>query len=246
MLLVLVAPAFAGGQAISSDATSQAIPSNATSSGDLVSAGRWEWNHDKGTPGTSTGYSSYPMGNPSIDGKAREFSISYWHYGGEIYHLTFGNDRYATHFFYDTWIYLANPDQVQNLELDMNQVMSNGKTVIFGTQCSSISKTWDYAYQTKNHPHWHRSNIPCNPRTWAAHKWHHIQIAMHRNSSGVVTHDWVAFDGVTHHFQNATASSALSLHWSEGLLIVNVQFDGEYSGHGSIKGYFDKLTISRY
>jgi hypothetical protein len=237
MLLTFAAPAFAG---------SPAIPSNATSSGDLAGASRWQWNHDRGTPGTSIGYSTYPLGNPSLDGQSREFSVSYWHYGGEIYHLTFGNDRYATHFVYDTWIYLVNPDQVQNLELDLNQVMSNGKTVIFGTQCSSISGTWDYAYQTGNRPHWHRSNLPCNPRSWAANKWHHVQIAMHRSSTGVVTHDWVSLDGSTHNFQNATASAALSLGWPAGDLILNMQVDGEYSGRGSIKGYLDKLNVSRY
>lgn len=172
--------------------------------------------------------------------------MSYWHYGGEIYHLTFGNDRYATHFVYDTYIYLDDPTQVQNLELDINQVMPNGKTVIFGTQCSSISKTWDYAYQTSNKPHWHATNIPCNPRNWAAYKWHHVQIAMHRTSSGVVTHDWVSFDGATHYFDNATASAALSLGWSEGELILNVQVDGENSGSGSIKAYIDKLTVLRW
>jgi hypothetical protein len=61
MLLVFAAPAFAG---------SAAIPSSAISSGDLAGSGRWEWNHDKGTPGTSTGYSSYPVSNPSVDGKS--------------------------------------------------------------------------------------------------------------------------------------------------------------------------------
>jgi hypothetical protein len=237
MLLVFAAPAFAG---------SAAIPSSAISSGDLAGAGRWEWNHDKGTPGTSTGYSSYPVSNPSVDGKAREFSVSYWHYGGEIYHLTYGNDRYATHFVYDTYILLANPDQVQNLELDVNQVMSNGKTVIFGTQCSSISKRWDYAYQTYNKPHWRASNLPCNPRAWAANKWHHVQIGMHRSSTGVVTHDWVTLDGSTQYFENATASAALSLGWGEGTLILNMQVDGEYSGSGSIKGYLDKVTMYRW
>jgi hypothetical protein len=236
-LLLFAAPAFAAGQA---------IPSYATSSGDLAGAGRWEWNHDKGTSGTSVGYSSYPVGSPSMDGKAREFSISYWHYGGEIYHLTYGNDRYATHFVYDTYIYLVNPDQVQNLELDVNQVMSNGKTVILGTQCSSISKTWEYVYQSYNKPHWHHSNIACNPRTWAAKKWHHVQIAMHRSSTGVVTHDWVNFDGAVHYFQNATASAALSLGWPEGELILNIQFDGVYSGNGSIKGYADRVTMYRW
>jgi hypothetical protein len=236
-LFIFAAPVFAG---------SPTIPSSATSSGDLNGSGRWEWNHDKGTPGTSVGYSSYPVSKPSLDGRSREFSVSYWHYGGEIYHLTFGNDRYATHFIYDTYVYLDDPSQVQNLEMDVNQVMSDGKTVIFGTQCSSISKTWDYAYETSNKPHWHGTNIPCNPRTWAANKWHHVQIAMHRSSTGVVTHDWVALDGAVHDFKDATAPAALSLHWAEGELILNFQLDGENSGNGSIKGYFDKLTVYRY
>jgi hypothetical protein len=237
MLLVFAAPALAG---------SQTIPSYSVSSGDLSASSRWQWNHDKGTPGSSTGYTSYPVGNPSMDGKSRQFSMTYWNHGGEIYHASWGNDRYATHFVYDTYVYLVNPLQVQNLELDMNQVMSNGKTVIFGTQCSSISKTWEYVYQTYNHPHWHASNIPCNPRTWAANKWHHVQISMHRSSTGVVTHDWVKLDGAVHYFQNTTSSSALSLGWALGSLLVNVQFDGEYSGSGSIKAYFDKLVIYRY
>lgn len=237
MLFVFAAPAFAG---------SAAIPPTAASSGDLTASGRWEWSHDGGTPGTSVGYSSYPVGSPSMDGKSREFSVSYWRHGGEIYHVSWGNDRYATHFVYDTYVYLVDPSQVQNLELDMNQVMSDGKTVIFGTQCSSISKTWDYVYQTSNHPHWHASNIPCNPRNWAANKWHHVQIAMHRSSTGVVTHDWVNFDGVVHNFENATASAALSLHWAEGDLLLNVQFDGENAGNGSIKAYLDKLIVYRW
>jgi hypothetical protein len=237
MLSILAAPAFAG---------SPLIPPTAESSGDLSGSSRWEWNHDKGTPGTSVGYSSYPVGSPSLDGRSREFSVSYWRHGGEIYHVSWGNDRYATHFVYDTYVYLDDPAQIQNLELDMNQVMSNRKTVIFGTQCSSISKTWDYVYQTSNHPHWHASNIPCNPRNWTAFKWHHVQIAMHRSSTGVVTHDWVALDGAVHYFQNATASAALSLGWAEGDLLLNLQFDGENAGNGSIKAYLDKLIIYRW
>jgi hypothetical protein len=36
------------------------------------------------------------------------------------------------------------------------------------------------------------------------------------------------------------------LGWALGSLLVNVQFDGEYSGSGSIKAYFDKLVVYRY
>ena len=37
----------------------------------------------------------------------------------------------------------------------------------------------------------------CDPRE-DSNVSHHIQIGMHRDANGVVTHDWVKFDG-THH-----------------------------------------------
>lgn len=69
---------------------------------------------------------------------------------------------------------------------------------------------------------------------------------MHRSSTRVVTQDWVNFDGAVHNFENATAPAALSLHWAEGDLLLNVQFDGENAGNGSIKAYLDKLIVYRW
>ena len=98
-------------------------------------------------------------------------------------------------FVLDMYIYLVNPSQVANLELDLNQVTSSGKTIMFDTQCSSYSKTWEYTVVTGgNKDHWTRSNIGCNPLTWKV-GWHHIQIAYHRDANGIVTHDWLNFDG---------------------------------------------------
>ena len=70
--------------------------------------------------------------------------MTYSSRGGMRWHLAFAKDTTATHFVYDSYIYLTDPSQVANIELDMNQVMANGKTVIFGTQCSGYSKTWEY------------------------------------------------------------------------------------------------------
>jgi hypothetical protein len=229
MLVLLAVPAF--GQ---------------TSSGDLTSSSHWVWNHDPGTPGTSVGSSYYAVKSPSVDGTAREMAVSYANHGGEIYHMDWGTDTAATHFIYDTYIFIESPDQVANLELDMNQVMSNGETVLLGTQCSSYSKTWDYTYVSSGHPHWHSSNLSCNPRTWKANTWHHVQIATHRDNNGVVTHDWVALDGDKRYFSNAVGFSGLYLNWRKGALVLNLQFDGTYPGSGYIKSYIDKMFVSRW
>jgi hypothetical protein len=34
--------------------------------------------------------------------------------------------------------------------------------------------------------------------------------------------------------------------WAEGDLLLNLQFDGENSGNGSIKAFLDKLVIYRW
>lgn len=235
--------ASSGGSGSSGAAPSGSIPSNAVGSANLDGK-HWAFEQDAGVPGSARGSTVYPATTPAYD-DAREFYMTYSKHGGVRWHISFAKDASATHFVYDTYVYLVNPAQVANLELDMNQVMSNGKTVIFGTQCSSYSKTWEYTY-TSGGSHWKPSNIPCNPKNWAAKSWHHIQIASHRNSSGTVTYDWVNVDGTHSVFKNATVYSALSLGWAKGDLLINYQMDGANAGSGSITAYIHKMTIFRW
>lgn len=197
-----------------------------TSSGYLDNSSNWQWEHDTGTPGTSTGQLIFDNRKPSLNGSSTEFLVAYSKYGGERYHLLFGFDGSATYFIYDTYVYIVDPSQVQNLELDTDQVTASGETIIFGTQCSSISGTWEYTYVSGGHAYWKPSNIACNPQNWAPRRWHHIQIQAHRVGD-VVTHDWVKFDNErVRTFNKATAASGLFLNWSPNVLLINFQVDG--------------------
>jgi hypothetical protein len=227
----------------SGSAPSGSIPSNATGSANLDGKG-WAFEQDAGVPGSARGSTVYPATTPSYD-DARKFYMTYSKHGGVRWHVSFAKDASATHFVYDTYVYIVDPAQVANLELDMNQVTSNGKTVIFGTQCSTYTKTWEYTYVSGG-AHWKSSNVPCNPKNWAAKTWHHIQIASHRNSSGTVTYDWVNVDGTHSVFKNATVYSAESLGWAHGDLLINFQMDGANAGSGSITAYIHKMTIFRW
>jgi hypothetical protein len=227
-------------------APAHTIPTNATSSGDLDGKANWEWNHDPGTPGSSRGSSLYPVSSQSVDGSARELYFTYSDNGGEIYHLTFANDATATHFVYDTYIYLVDPSQIQNIEMDMNQVMSDGRTVIFGTQCASGSGTFEFTTITDGGTHWHPSNIPCHPKAWTANTWHHVQIATHRDDNGVVTYDWIHLDGTYTDFKGASGASAENLGWPFGDLLLNFQLDGAGAGDAPVTVYIDKITIDRW
>ena len=175
---------------------------------------------------------------------AREFYMTYSQRGGVRWHISFANDTKATHFVYDTYIYIVDPAQVANIELDMNQVMSDGRTVIFGTQCSVYSKTWEYTLVAGG-THWHPSNVPCNPQSWAAKTWHHVQIASHRDDKGNVSYDWVNVDGVHSEFNHATGNSAEPLGWQKGTLLINFQLDGASKDSGTITAYAHNVTVLR-
>ena len=222
------------------------IPSNAISASALLGASGWKWSHDAGTPGTSIGYSTYPVSSPSLDSLGREFSISYSDHGGERYHLSFATDASATHFVYDTYIYLADSSQSRNIEMDINQVMANGDTVILGTQCSGYTKTWEYTTTRNGSAHWNSSNLPCDPANWTAKTWHHVQIASHRDQYGNSTYDWVNLDGQQSYFVGATGANARYLGWRTGDLVINFQLDGSSIYSGSIQAYLDKLTVYRW
>jgi hypothetical protein len=218
------------------------IPPAAQNSGDLSASSHWTWSHDSGTPGSAVGSTQYPVSSPSLDGKAREFYVSYSDKGGERFSLTFNHNTEVTHFVYDTYVYIDDPAQLANLEMDMNQVMSDGKTVIYAFQCSGNSGHWEYSTIEGNKPVWHSTGLACSPKNWAANTWHHIQIASHRDSSGNVSYDWVGLDGVNKTISNATGKGALSLGWAIGDLNLNFQLDGATS-RGDVKLYQDKLTI---
>jgi len=227
----------------SSAPTTHTIPSNATSSGDLSGSDHWTWSHDSGTPGEAVGSSQYPVASPSLNGESREFYMSYAQKGGERFSLTFGQDPEATHFVYDAYLYLDDPTQLANLEMDINQVTSDGETVIYAVQCSGYSGAWEFSTIENNRPHWHSTSLSCSPRNLAANTWHHIQIASHRSSAGVVTYDWVNLDETYKDINNATGNGAVALHWATGVLNLNFQLDGASESRGSIRIFADKVTV---
>jgi hypothetical protein len=132
--------------------------------------------------------------------------------------------------------------------MDLNQVIANGDTVIYGVQCDGYSGTWDYTLNigSPDHPRdkWNHSNVPCpDPKTWEQHTWHHIQISYSRDG-GTVTYESVVLDGQQSDFVGATGNSAFRLGWGATLL-TNFQLDG-HGSEGSATAYVDKFTISRW
>lgn len=233
---------------VTDETSSSTVPFGATKVSSMQTFGDWK---EKRDPAIGGGWSSGSMsltGSPSRSGHARKFVTGFSRASGELYYLSFGDDTGATNFFYDAWLYLTNSaGKIENLEMDMNQTMSNGRTVIYGFQCDGSTSTWDYTKNAgsprKYNDTWVHSHQYCNPRSWGDYQWHHVQISYSRNSSGDVTYKSVWLDGKEQPI-NATVPSAFDLGWDPTLL-TNFQVDGLGAG-GTSTVYLDELTISRW
>jgi len=208
----------------------------------------WQSVNDVATGnGVSTGVTSL-VSSPTTSGQARKFATSYSNSAGHRYYTTFGTDTTARNFLYDTWVYVAGPSSdIANLEFDMNQVIENGDTVIYGVQCDGYTNTWDYTVNLgspKNpYDQWLHSSAHCNPREWSINTWHHVQMSYSRDEDGNVTYQSVWLDGVQSNIYE-TVPSAFTLRWGP-VLLTNFQVDG-LGGYGSATVYLDKLTVYRW
>ena len=228
--------------------TSSNIPQISSSVSSIQALTGWIGIHDTGTPGSSTGATSITS-SPSRSGAARTFSLNYSYYGGERYSTSFGDDEAASNFVFDTWVYIPAPNAgLITLELDLNQVLAGGQTVLYGMQCDGWSGTWDIAVNTGTtytpNAAWAQTSAPCNIRSWSTNVWHHVQLNYSRNDTGWITYQSATLDGTSYGI-NRTVLGAYNLGWAP-TLSVNVQLNGATSGSGSANVIVDDLTINRW
>jgi len=224
-----------------------AVPSYAILQKEIQLLPNWRIKHDPATSGSSTGSMSL-VSDPSLSGQAAKFHTSFTNAGGELYSVTYGNDTDSKNFLYDAHVWIAAGSSLSNLEMDNNQVMRNGDTVIYAFQCSGYTNTWEFSSNvgTPDQPKvkWVKSTSPCNPSKWTRDVWHHIQIRTSRDDSGNVTYHSVWFDGVESPI-NQTVNCDFSLGWALGALVANFQVDG-IGTSGSSTLYLDHFNLYRW
>lgn len=221
-----------------------AVPTDALVFSKIQDLTSWQASNDASGGGTATGTTTL-VSSPSLSGSSRQFATTFTNYGDERYYTVIGANTSVSNFLYDGWVYVAKPSNgVANIEMDMNQVMSNGQTVIYGFQCDGWSGTWDYTENAGTPTNfvdtWVNSQAPCNPRSWSVNTWHHVQITYNRDQYGTVTYQSVWLDGVEQDIY-ATVPSAFTLGWGS-VLLTNFQIDG-YTTSGSSTLYLDNLTV---
>lgn len=226
------------------------LPSNTITVNSIQTLGNWQAAIDTATgAGASTAGFTNVAANPSRSGESREFVTTFAGVGGERYDAQFGVDTTATDFLYDVWVYLPSTStDIANLEFDLNQVIANGDTVIFGFQCDSWSKTWDYTANagTPQSPSdvWLHSTSACDLQNWAINTWHHVQITFSRDDEGNATYHSVWLDNVEQDL-NITVPDAFALGWGPTLL-TNFQVDSMTASNATLTVYLDNLTVYRW
>lgn len=227
------------------------LPSNAVAVEAIQTLSNWQAEADAATGASSATASgaSRITASPSLSGRSREFDTTTSNYGGERYDVQLGADSAATNFFYDGWVYLnGSATNIANLELDLNQVLANGQTVIYGFQCDYWKQTWDYTANTGSPQApvdtWFPSSAPCNIQNWAENTWHHVQISYSRDGGGNVTYHSVWLDNAEQDL-NVTVPSSFALNWSQTLL-TNFQIDSITASQTSSSVFLDNLTIYRW
>jgi hypothetical protein len=226
------------------------LPSTAIAVHSIQALTGWEAAIDTATGASASTYGVTRFStSPSLSGKSRGFVTTATNYGGERYDVQFGADTSASNFLYDGWFYFTSTAaNIANLELDLNQVMANSQTVIFGFQCDGWTGTWDYTANAGT-PEiyvdvWLHSTAPCNTRNWTQNTWHHVQISYSRDDNGNATYHSVWLDNVEQDL-NVTVPDAFALGWGSTLL-TNFQVDGSTLAQSTSTVYMDKLTVYRW
>jgi hypothetical protein len=224
--------------------SSAPIPPGANSVSQIQTLPGWRTKYDPGTNGSATG-SRTMVTSPTLSGQTAQHVTSYNDYGGVLYSVDYGSSTSAHNFVYDAEVQIASGSTLGNLEMDNNQVTSNGDTIIYAFQCAGASGYWEYSRNsgTPASPvvQWVKSSQKCNPMNWSTNTWHHIQIWTSRDDKGDVTYHSVYLDGVEYPI-NATVMSDFQLGWKVGVEVANFQVDGLLNS-GVSTLYLDQFTM---
>jgi hypothetical protein len=120
--------------------------------------------------GTAVSTMTENQSSPSTDGKAAKFTMGGpTAYSNMLYFNPVAGGDNVTHFIYDLYFYIDNPNASQALEFDINQTFG-GKRWVWGSECSfNDSGKWDIWDDVNG---WKPTIYDCKP--FPANTWIHL------------------------------------------------------------------------
>ncbi len=132
--------------------------------------------------GTPTSKMVQNITSPAMDGKAAQFTMGPSapdcpHYCNMLYFNPVAGGDNVSHFIYDLYFYIDNPNAPQALEFDVNQTYG-GQRWVWGSECNfKGSGMWDIWNDAPN-TGWIPTSIPCT--AFPANTWIHLVWTLER------------------------------------------------------------------
>ena len=120
--------------------------------------------------GTAVSTMTENQSSPAMDGKSAKFSMGGpTPYSNMLYFNAVAGGNNVSHFTYDLYFYIDNPDASQALEFDINQTYG-GNRWVWGSECNfNGSGKWDIWNDLTG---WQPTQFPCTP--FPANTWIHL------------------------------------------------------------------------
>lgn len=219
------------------------IPMTAKNTGNILIIPGWKMEKDGGTPGTATNIKMVV----NEDGSAL-FAADQLKKAGVRWSVTAAKNvpDTVTHFCYDILMQFQDPTQQACVEMDINQVTSDGLTWLLCVQASEYSDSYEYTLLKSSGSYgWNPSTIKVNPTLWKANVDKHIRIFTHRDlPTGKVWYDGVEEDSLYNPFAStAVGISDSAMGWTKEIILPNFQLDGANAA-GHISALVKNFNIS--
>lgn len=207
------------------------VPQNATTIPDIQKRDGWfncSAKTKSGTPcasgeGEADAWLAQSQATPSLSGSSAEFHIGGGTgYSNNLWWNQLQPDRSPSHFIYDFWVYLKDPERSQAMEFDVNQSF-DGTRWVFGTECNfNGNGLWDVWDGSGDVGHWVPSKVGCS--RFAPNSWNHIVWKFERNGTQV-HYISVSINDVEYPVDIWLSAQS---NWSWEELNVAVQLDGNF------------------
>jgi len=142
------------------------FPSDSQRAGQICAAGG-------GTPSSTM---TPNISSPAMDGKSAQFTMGPAspdcpHYCNMLYFNPVAGGNNVSHFVYDLYFYIDNPNAPQALEFDLNQGYG-GSRWVWGSECNfKDSGKWDIWDGIEG---WKPTQFPCKASDFPANTWIHL------------------------------------------------------------------------
>lgn len=223
-----------------------AVPANAIVASKIEDMPEWQWCTAETTEhkpcasglGNAVSWKANNQSQPSRDGSSAQFHVAgATGYSNALWWRFLEPNPALTHFNYDVWFYIDNPEVSQALEFDVNQSF-NGTRYTWGSECN-FKGTGKWDVWDPQAAKWVPSAVDCP--VFSANVWHHLLWQLERVNGQVhyisLTVDDQEFP--VNIYKNPQAN------WNADEIDVAFQMDGD-AQQTPYNVWLDEVTLTQW